>query len=140
MMQEIIPKKPELVCFYFRKVSNTTSGYIHILNIAIIFTKFFKISFFIGTRHRGGNGQLLDFKKGAFHVALDAKMPILPVVISEYDDILGPPNEEQFHGGEATIQILPAIETEDVSKDDINELIKKTRDNMISALKSPTNQ
>ena len=73
-------------------------------------------------------------------MALDAKMAILPVVISEYDHILGPPNDEQFHGGEATIQILPAIETEDVSKDDINELIKKTRDNMISALKSPTNQ
>lgn len=92
-----------------------------------------------GTRHRGGNGELLDFKKGGFHVAMDAKMAILPVVISEYDDILGPPNDEKFRGGEAIIKILPAIETEDVSKDDIAELIKKTRDSMISALKS-TNQ
>ena len=35
-----------------------------------------------GTRHRGGG--LLPFKKGAFHVALDVQMPILPVVVSEY--------------------------------------------------------
>jgi len=90
-----------------------------------------------GTRHRGGHGELLDFKKGAFHVALDAKMAILPIVISEYDNILGPPKKEKFQGGEITIKILPAIETEDYSKDDIDELIKKTRDNMISALKSP---
>ena len=43
---------------------------------------------------------MLDFKKGAFHVALDAKMAILPIVISEYDNILGPPKEEKFQGGE----------------------------------------
>ena len=29
-------------------------------------------------------------------------MAILPVVISEYDDILGPPNDEKFRGGEVT--------------------------------------
>ena len=62
---------------------------------------FFCISgIFLGTRHRGGHGELLDFKKGAFHVALDAKMAILPIVISEYDNILGPPKEEKFQGGE----------------------------------------
>lgn len=28
---------------------------------------------------------MLPFKKGAFHVALNSGLPILPVVISEYD-------------------------------------------------------
>jgi len=36
-----------------------------------------------GTRHHGG--EMLPFKKGAFHVALNCGLPILPVIISEYD-------------------------------------------------------
>ena len=95
--------------------------------------------FLKGTRHRGGGGQLLNFKKGAFHVALDAKMPILPIVISEYE-FLGPSRHDQFPGGDVQIQVLPAIETEDVSKDDIDNLIKKTRDCMIAALNSQKQQ
>ena len=84
-------------------------------------------------------GQLLNFKKGAFHVALDAKMPILPIVISEYE-FLGPSRHDQFLGGDVQIQVLPAIETEDLSKDDIDNLIKKTRDCMIAALNSQKQQ
>ena len=29
--------------------------------------------------------KLLPFKKGAFHVAIAAKAPIIPVVVSQYD-------------------------------------------------------
>merc|ERR1719510_198793 len=65
-----------------------------------------------GTRHRGGGGQLLAFKKGAFHVALDARVPILPVVVSEYD-FLGPSRHDQFpSGAHITIKFLPPIDTE----------------------------
>ena len=38
--------------------------------------------------------------------------------------------------GEITIQILPPVQTEGVTKDQIDDLIKKTRDPMIEALKS----
>ena len=38
--------------------------------------------------------------------------------------------------GEVTIQILPPVQTEGVTKDQIDDLIKKTRDPMIEALKS----
>ena len=38
--------------------------------------------------------------------------------------------------GEVTIQILPPVQTEGVAKDQIDDLIKKTRDPMIEALKS----
>ena len=38
--------------------------------------------------------------------------------------------------GEVTIQILPPVQTAGVTKDQIDDLIKKTRDPMIEALKS----
>ena len=88
-----------------------------------------------GTRNRKGGGELLNFRKGAFHVALDAKMPILPIVVSEYE-FLGPTRHDQFPGGDITIQVLPAIETDDFKKEDIDDLIKKTRDCMTVALNS----
>jgi len=88
-----------------------------------------------GTRNNAGGGQLLPFKKGAFHVALDIGVPILPVVVSEYD-FLGPSRSDKFAPGDVTIQILPPVQTEGITKDKIDDLIKKTRDPMIEALKS----
>ena len=88
-----------------------------------------------GTRHRGGGGQMLAFKKGAFHVAVDSKLPILPIVVSEYE-FLGPSRRDQFTGGEVTIQVLPPVETEGVGKEEIDDLIKRTRDSMVEALNS----
>ena len=89
-----------------------------------------------GTRNSAGGGSLLPFKKGAFHVALDIGVPILPMVISEYD-FLGPDGArtEKFTSGNVTIKILPPIQTEGVRKDQIDDLIKETRDSMIEALK-----
>ena len=76
---------------------------------------------------------MLPFKKGAFHVALNAEVPVLPVVVSEYD-FLGPSRHDQFLGGDITIKILPAINTKDFTKENIDELISETRNSMIGAL------
>ena len=90
-----------------------------------------------GTRNSAGGGSLLPFKKGAFHVALDIGVPILPIVISEYD-FLGPPGarNQKFTSGDVKIQILPPIQTEGISKNQMDDLIKKTRDSMLEALKT----
>ena len=90
-----------------------------------------------GTRNSAGGGSLLPFKKGAFHVALDIGVPILPMVVSEYD-FLGPDGSrtEKFTSGNVTIKILPPIETEGIRKDQMDDLIKETRDSMIEALKT----
>ena len=89
-----------------------------------------------GTRNSAGGGSLLPFKKGAFHVAMDIGVPILPIVISEYD-FLGPDGSRsaKFTGGNVTIKILPPIPTEGVEKDQMDTLIKKTRDSMLENLK-----
>ena len=90
-----------------------------------------------GTRHRSSG--LLPFKKGAFHVALDCGLPILPLVVSEYN-FLGPNRKDQFPGGDITIQVLPPIEIEGFSKETIDDLIKATREPMEIALKTISNK
>ncbi len=84
---------------------------------------------------------MLPFKKGAFHVALDTGMPVLPVVVEEYE-FMGPTRREQFPTGQnIRIRILPAIETENVyNKDNMDELIKITRDAMMVALQDMSNK
>ena len=90
-----------------------------------------------GTRNSAGGGSLLPFKKGAFHVAFDIGVPILPIVISEYD-FLGPDGFRcrKFTSGNVRIQILPPIQTEGISKDQLDDVMNQTRDSMLEALKT----
>lgn len=41
-----------------------------------------------GTRSYAKEPMLLPFKKGAFHLAVQAGVPIVPVVVANYSDIL----------------------------------------------------
>jgi len=86
-----------------------------------------------GTRNSSKNLSMLPFKKGAFHVALSAKMPILPVVISEYSFL--DTKQMFFHPGKATIRVLPPIDTSTYDKESINDLIEVTRDQMLETLR-----
>ncbi|KAJ8734690.1 hypothetical protein PYW08_013940 [Mythimna loreyi] len=79
-----------------------------------------------GTRHSGD--KLLPLRKGAFHVAMDAGAPIQPVVISKYHYLDA--KRHKFGSGEFIVSILPMIETEGMTKDDITALIEKTQINM----------
>jgi len=96
-----------------------------------------------GTRHlASSDGEcMLPFKKGAFHMAIDAALPILPVVISEYDFI--DPKKKRFGcSGErnVTITVLDPIETSELEKSDIDTLIKDTRNKMIDTFKEKTDK
>ena len=92
-----------------------------------------------GTRHiASSDGEyMLPFKKGAFHMAVDAGLPILPIVISEYDFI----NRKEKTFGSAgnrkvTLTILDPIETSELKKYDINDLVERSRSEMIKIFKS----
>lgn len=41
-----------------------------------------------GTRSYTTKAEMLPFKKGAFHLAVQAKVPIVPVVVANYANIL----------------------------------------------------
>lgn len=71
-----------------------------------------------------------DFKKGAFHVAIQGQVPILPVVFSSYRTFL---NDERriLNSGEIIIEALPEIPTTGLTQDDTNKLMQQTRQIMI---------
>ncbi|CAG8533522.1 12470_t:CDS:1 [Ambispora leptoticha] len=93
-----------------------------------------------GTRGHLQEANLLPFKKGAFHLAVQAQIPIVPVVVSNYSDIYDS-KRKIFRGGELKIKVLPPIPTaglDQENREHIDELTTRTRQIMLDTLKSIT--
>ncbi len=76
-----------------------------------------------GTRSR--SGQMLPFKKGAFAVAIDRDMPILPVTIFGTDRVWKAGG--LVRGGHVIIEVGEPILTETLTRQDIGDLSERTR-------------
>jgi lysophosphatidate acyltransferase len=68
-----------------------------------------------GTRHNSPNPDLLPFKKGGFHLAVQSGLPIIPIVIENYFHLY---HTNEFHSGVVhirgmctTLSSLPASYT-----------------------------
>jgi len=85
-----------------------------------------------GTRAKPG--ELLPFKKGAFYMARQAGVPVVPVAIRNSDELMGKGTGEATSGTVEMIVMRP-VATEGVSTDeDINELIANVRGSIAEAL------
>lgn len=83
-----------------------------------------------GTRNQ--KGDLLPFKKGAFHLAVQAQVPIIPIVFSSYSNFYLR-KEKQFNSGTIRLKVLPKIETKGMTSDDVSTLSDKSFNVMRSA-------
>lgn len=72
-------------------------------------------------------GELLPFKKGAFHLAMQTDAPIIPVAIKETDWMMGKRTGVAY-GGTIEMVILPPIETHGVPESDLVTLLQQTRE------------
>ncbi|GAA6060109.1 hypothetical protein JCM10212_003517 [Sporobolomyces blumeae] len=88
-----------------------------------------------GTRSASATPSLLPFKKGAFHLAVQAQLPIVPIVCENYSGVYSS-KHKRFDGGEIVVRVLPPISTEGVtsSSEDIAALTEKTRNAMLDAI------
>jgi 1-acyl-sn-glycerol-3-phosphate acyltransferase len=77
-----------------------------------------------GTRSR--TGRLQEFKKGAFVLAMDLGVPILPITIFGTNRIL-PPKTLNLLPGRARIIIHPPIDAAHYQREEIDELIARTK-------------
>ena len=71
-----------------------------------------------GTRSHGKG--LGPFKKGAFQMAINAQVPILPVCANNYTRTM---NLNRWHGGTAILRALPPIATTGLTLDDLPALM-----------------
>jgi len=76
--------------------------------------------------HRSRNGELQPFKKGAFRIAVDNRMPVVPVAIAGTDRAWRP-GDKVLHGGRARMVIHDPIPTEGLDHDDLDELRTRTQ-------------
>jgi 1-acyl-sn-glycerol-3-phosphate acyltransferase len=73
-----------------------------------------------GTRSQGRG--LGSFKKGAFHMAVQAQCPVYMVAVSSY---FGHLNLNQWHSGTVMIRVLPPIQAKGLESGDVDELLQK---------------
>lgn len=78
-----------------------------------------------GTRNHGKN--LLPFKKGAFRMAIEAGVPIVPICVSSYSGKL---KLNKLVSGTVNIQILDPISTVGMSTKDADRLMSECWDKM----------
>lgn len=82
---------------------------------------------------RSLDGRLLPFKKGAFLTAIDQELPVLPITIIGTHDVL-PAKSLKLFPGRVKLVIHPEIPTQDLVTEDHNDLRRKTREIIESAL------
>lgn len=84
-----------------------------------------------GTRSR--SGRLLPFKKGAFRVALDQQMDILPMTVIGTRDVL-PADSMRLCPGTVRLKIHPPVSTAGISTTELDRLRAEVRQTIASAL------
>ena len=90
-----------------------------------------------GTRSYYDHPDMLPFKKGAFHLAIQAQVPVVPIVVANYSNVLDF-KRRIFRAGKIPITILEPISTKGKTKDDVDALLKEVREKMMSELVSLT--
>ncbi|CAI6089690.1 hypothetical protein V2G26_006900 [Clonostachys chloroleuca] len=86
-----------------------------------------------GTRSYTKEPALLPFKKGAFHLAVQAGVPIVPVVVANYSHVLYI-KSFVFNAGRIPIKVLDPIPTKGLKPSDVDELTRTTRELMLKEL------
>lgn len=73
------------------------------------------------------------FKKGAFHIAMQAGVPVLPIVIHNGIDAQ-PKGEFIYRSSEIDIEILPPVSSDDWTKESLNKVVNDVRNQFLTAL------
>jgi putative phosphoserine phosphatase/1-acylglycerol-3-phosphate O-acyltransferase len=77
--------------------------------------------------------RLATFKKGAFHLAMQAGVPIVPIVIHNSSDVQ-PKGDYIFHPGTVKVEVLPPVDTSKWSASSIDAHVEEVRNMYLKTL------
>jgi putative phosphoserine phosphatase/1-acylglycerol-3-phosphate O-acyltransferase len=77
--------------------------------------------------------KLGPFKKGAFHMAIQAGVPMVPIVIHNAGDV-APKNEFLMRPAKVRVDVLPAVDTSNWSARTLNKHVAEVRGMFLEAL------
>jgi len=80
--------------------------------------------------------KLTTFKKGAFHLAMQAGVPIVPIVIRNAGDV-APKGDFVYRPATVDVEVLPPVDTSDWTPETINEHVHLVRNMFLKALGQP---
>ncbi|HSM65801.1 MAG TPA: lysophospholipid acyltransferase family protein [Ilumatobacteraceae bacterium] len=83
-----------------------------------------------GTRSK--TGELRQFKTGAFRLAIEAQVPVLPLAVYGTRDALRK-HDWRLGNAEAEVRVLDPISTEGLTMDDVGALSERVRDVIVAA-------
>ncbi len=84
-----------------------------------------------GTRSR--DGQIQPFRRGAFFLAVDSQVPVIPISISGSYELM-PKGNLSIKKGRIKVVFHPEVSVQGLSKDDIPAFMKKMRECIVSSL------
>lgn len=87
-----------------------------------------------GTRSGCTEPDMLPFKKGCFHLAMQAGVDLVPVVVANYSGIFNW-RARRFESGVCKVKVLEPISTQNMTAADVDQLAVKVRTDMLKALK-----
>ncbi len=80
--------------------------------------------------------KLTTFKKGAFHLAMQAGVPIVPIVIRNAGDV-APKGDFVYRPATVDVEVLPPVDTSDWTPETINDHVREIRNLFLKTLGQP---
>jgi putative phosphoserine phosphatase/1-acylglycerol-3-phosphate O-acyltransferase len=80
--------------------------------------------------------RLAPFKKGAFHIAMQAGVPMVPIVIRNAGDV-APKGDFVFRPAMVEVEVLPPVDTSSWRPETVDEHVREVRNMFLRSLGQP---
>jgi putative phosphoserine phosphatase/1-acylglycerol-3-phosphate O-acyltransferase len=80
--------------------------------------------------------RLAPFKKGAFHIAMQAGVPMIPIVIRNAGDV-APKGDFIFRSATVDVEVLPPVDTSEWTRSTLDQHVAEVRNIFARALGQP---